>query len=45
MERRGKHTSVTIEEASGAAPRLYDEDLRQLGGELRESIEISVEDD
>jgi hypothetical protein len=29
----------------GAAPRLYSEDLRQLGGELRESLEAAVEDD
>jgi hypothetical protein len=29
----------------GSAPRLYNEDLRQLRGELRESLETAVEDD
>jgi hypothetical protein len=29
----------------GAAPRLYNEDLRQLRGELRESLEAAVKDD
>jgi hypothetical protein len=28
-----------------AAPRLYNQDLRQLRGELRESLEVAVEDD
>jgi hypothetical protein len=36
MQLRGKHTSITVEEllgnvfSVGAAPRLYNEDLRQL---------------
>jgi hypothetical protein len=29
----------------GSAPRLYNEDLRQLRGELRQSLEATVEDD
>jgi hypothetical protein len=29
----------------GAATRLYNEDLRQLRGELREYLEVAVEDD
>jgi hypothetical protein len=29
----------------GSTPRLYNEDLRQLRGELRESLEMAVEDD
>jgi hypothetical protein len=29
----------------GAAPRLYNEDLRRLRIELRESPEVAVEDD
>jgi hypothetical protein len=29
----------------GAAPRLYNKDLRQLRGELRESLATAVEDD
>jgi hypothetical protein len=29
----------------GAAPRLYNEDIRQLRGELREFLEMAVEDD
>jgi hypothetical protein len=28
----------------GAAPRLYNEDLKQLRGELRGSLEAAVED-
>jgi hypothetical protein len=48
---RGKHTYITIEEllekvfSVEAALRLYREDLRQLRGELRESLETAVEDD
>jgi hypothetical protein len=51
VQRGGKHTSVTIEELlgngvfRGADRRLYNEDLRQLRGELRESLETPVEDD
>jgi hypothetical protein len=29
----------------GASPRLYNEDLRQLRGELKESVKMAVEDD
>jgi hypothetical protein len=29
----------------GVVPRLYNEDLRQLNGDLRESLEMAVEDD
>jgi hypothetical protein len=29
----------------GPAPKLYNKDLRQLRGELRESLEMTVEDD
>jgi hypothetical protein len=29
----------------GSAPRLYNEDLRQLRQQLRESLETAVEDD
>jgi hypothetical protein len=29
----------------GSAPRLYNKDLRQLRIELRESLEMAVEDD
>jgi hypothetical protein len=29
----------------GSTPRLYNEDLRQLREELRESLEMAVEDD
>jgi hypothetical protein len=51
MQRRGKHTSITIEELLGngvyvaAAPWLYNDDLRRLRIELRESPEAAVEDD
>jgi hypothetical protein len=51
MQRYGKHISAavsqheTIQEAVfsvGVAPRLYNEDLRQLKLELRESPELAV---
>jgi hypothetical protein len=29
----------------GSTPRLYNEDLRQLRGEVRKSLEAAVEDD
>jgi hypothetical protein len=51
MQRLDKHTSITIEELlvncvfCGSVPRLYNEDLRQLREELRESLETAVEDD
>jgi hypothetical protein len=44
MQRRGKHTSIKIEELSDA-PRLYNEDPRPLEIKLRESLEIALEDD
>jgi hypothetical protein len=31
--------------SGGAVPRLYNEDVRQLREELRESLETAVEDD
>jgi hypothetical protein len=49
VQRRAKHTSVTIEELlengvfCGSAPKLCNEDLRQLELELRESLEMVVE--
>jgi hypothetical protein len=51
MQRRSKHASITKEELLGngvfcwGRPRLYNEDLSQLRGELRESLETSLEDD
>jgi hypothetical protein len=50
MKHRGKHTSTTIEELfgngvlCGSSPRLYNEDLRELELELRESLESAAED-
>jgi hypothetical protein len=51
MQRRGKRACITIEEMLGngvfcwGRPTLYNEDLRQLESELRESLEMPVEDD
>jgi hypothetical protein len=45
MQRRDKHTSITVEELLRNAPRLYNEELSQLREELRESLETAVEDD
>jgi hypothetical protein len=48
-QRIGKHTTIEVLLETvlsvGAAPRLYNEDLRQLRGELRESLETAVEYD
>jgi hypothetical protein len=51
MLRRGKHTCIKIEEllgngvSFGAAPRLYNEDPRPVEIELRDSLEMAVQDD
>jgi hypothetical protein len=42
-QRIGKHTRIRV--LWGAAPRLYNEDLRQLRIEFRESLEMAVEGD
>jgi hypothetical protein len=51
MQRRGKHTSITIEELLGNGDsvvinrRLYDEDTRPAETELKKSPGTGVEDD